>query len=252
MIVIKEKLLTGLSLIVAVCFTAFIWGLTIQSVGIDSVNKATIIGGILSMFGGMVGAFSAYFISRFQLTKQMDLQDQKDRSRVLLETELRKAEEILGILNKTKMSYFHLSGIWSSVLADHVRHIRSHYEEKIDYDDFVNTDLLNALDQSRDEFIMTYMEVYKYSPYYAELISRFKNEHNMYFKKLTVDINAVVMLFKGVDSEFETYRPLLFYAEIKSNEIDSNFSKIQDIIDMQIADTEKEISELIQNFKKHK
>lgn len=46
-----------------------------------------------SYLEGVVGTFSAYLIARLEITKQLNLRDQKDKSRILLEIRIRKAEE---------------------------------------------------------------------------------------------------------------------------------------------------------------
>jgi hypothetical protein len=131
---IKERILTGIALLLSFSFTVSLWALTIQYIGVDSANKATIISGLLSMIGGMVGAFSAYLIARAQITKQLDLQDKKDRGRVLLEIRLRKAEEVLDILTRTKMTFFSLNGSWTSIHTDYNNYIKRHWTEDVIYE----------------------------------------------------------------------------------------------------------------------
>lgn len=51
-------------------------------------NQATMYAGFLGLVGGIVGAFSAYFIARMQMTKQLDLQFEKEKHKMVLELEL--------------------------------------------------------------------------------------------------------------------------------------------------------------------
>ncbi|WP_163536263.1 hypothetical protein [Gracilibacillus sp. YIM 98692] len=245
---IKERILTGIALILSFCFAVSIWALTIQYIGVDDPNKATIISGLLSMLGGMVGAFAAYLIARAQITEQLDLQDKKDRSRVLLEIRLRKAEEILDILTRTRMTFFSLHGTWTSVFMDYSNYIESHWTEDVKYEDMKNEKLLEALDKQRDEFIKTYSECYKFKPYFPDLITNIEKEHNDFLKDLTLGINAVVYRFSGVDYTYKTYKELWESIETKISDVNANFEKTLELIDQEIVDTEKEISHLLQNF----
>jgi len=75
---VREKYLTGFALIVAILFVITSWALMIQSIGVDDPSKATIVGGILSMFGGLLGAIGAYFIAVQQINKQKEILEKKD------------------------------------------------------------------------------------------------------------------------------------------------------------------------------
>ncbi|KKK39493.1 hypothetical protein WQ57_02040 [Mesobacillus campisalis] len=245
---IKGRILTGAALLFSFALAVTVWAITIQSLGVDSTNKATIISGLLSMFGGMVGAFSAYLIARAQITKQLDLQDKKDRNRVLLETRLRKAEEVLEVLTRTKMAFFGLQGSWTSILHDHLNYIADHLREAVVYENLRNEELLEAIDHRRDEFITTYSGCYKYRPYFPDLIGSIERDHNNIFKNLTLDINSVLYVFIGGDSNFQTYEDLLKAIEGQIIQINSNFKVTMDMIDIQIINTENEINNLLINF----
>jgi hypothetical protein len=249
---IKERILSGTALLLSFSLAVFIWSLTIQSIGVNvnSTNKATIISGFLSMLGGMVGAFSAYLIARAQITTQLDLQDKKDRSRVLLETKLRKAEEVLEVLTRTKTAFFNLQGAWRSILIDYTNEIQNRLTEDIDYEELKNEGLLELLEKHRDDFVFTYSGCYKYRPYFPELIDSIERDHNETFKTLTVDINSVMFLFGGVEGKAKTYLELWRLVEEDIEQINANFWVILDKINMQIISTENKINHLLLDFNK--
>ncbi len=104
------------------------------------------------------------------------------------------------------MDYFKLQGVWISILHDHYNHCANYIDNHIDYDKFVNIDLINQIDINRNVFIYTYSEIYKYRPYFQELISDIEMQHIKYFLKFTLNINDVTFLFLGVKYQFTTYR----------------------------------------------
>ncbi len=59
----------------------FLFGIiavTFQVIGEDSPNKASIIGGILSMIGGAIGALGAYIVAAYQMNKQIEYEKKKE------------------------------------------------------------------------------------------------------------------------------------------------------------------------------
>jgi hypothetical protein len=245
-----QRMFIGLSLLLPFGVAASIWALAIQSIDVDSSNKATIISGVLSMLGGMVGAFSAYLIAREQITKQLVLQDQKDRSRVLLEVRLRKAEEVLENLTKTKSGFFNLQGSWTTYLQDCISYMNANRDKNIDYEDMKNDALIEVVEKYRDEFVWTYIDCYKFKPYFPDILDKIKKDHDELFKGLTWDINQIVFRFTGVDYKFESYKKLWNSIEKKVTNVDANFEAILNKIDDHINTTEKEIVNIILEFKK--
>ncbi|MFZ0576074.1 MAG: hypothetical protein WAM41_01095, partial [Psychrobacillus psychrotolerans] len=94
----KEKFITVLTLFVAIIFTVSIYSLTIQSIGVDDSNKATIISGVLSMIGGMIGALVAgviaIYISKTQLARQAKFDDSRERQLIAIKLYIEKYQEI--------------------------------------------------------------------------------------------------------------------------------------------------------------
>ncbi|RDV26298.1 hypothetical protein [Lysinibacillus capsici] len=87
-----------LSIFVGV-FLFGIFAITFQVIGGDSSNKAAIIGGILSMFGGLIGAFGAYFIAKWQMNVLLERQYEKEKSKFTWEIKVNKKLEVISILN---------------------------------------------------------------------------------------------------------------------------------------------------------
>ncbi|PID21903.1 hypothetical protein CSV61_06705 [Sporosarcina sp. P3] len=244
----REKLIEGFALVAAIIFAITIWALLIQFIGVDNANKAAISGGVLSMIGGMVGAFSAYFIAKMQLTKQLELQDIKDRNRILLEVRMHKAEELLDNLNRTKTAFYNLQGAWTSLLRDYLGFIKNRLDAKTDYEVLKNEAILLGLEKNRDKFIRTYNECYKYKPYFRELITGIENEHDERFKDLTIEINDVLLRFAGVDYEFLTYKELYNSIEEKIEKVNADFLDIDNLIKNQINNSEQNVVFLIKEF----
>ncbi len=103
-----------------IIFLSGIFAITFQVIGEDSTNKSTIIGGILSMLGGAIGAFGAYFVARMQMTKQLDLQYNKEREKMIVEIKINKFQELLLTYENSlqKLDYMYLT------ILDNVSRIR--------------------------------------------------------------------------------------------------------------------------------
>ncbi|OXS70217.1 hypothetical protein B1B04_18820 [Lysinibacillus sp. KCTC 33748] len=76
-----------------------IFAITFQVIGGDSTNKAAIIGGVLSMLGGAIGAFGAYFIARWQMNVLLERQYEKEKNKLAWEIRVNKKLEVVQILN---------------------------------------------------------------------------------------------------------------------------------------------------------
>lgn len=74
----REKILGGFALTMALLFVVTIWALLVQFLDVHNVEKATITGGILSMLGGIVGAMGAYFIAVHQINKEKEALEKSD------------------------------------------------------------------------------------------------------------------------------------------------------------------------------
>jgi len=68
-----------------------------QVIGEDSPNKASIIGGILSMIGGALGALGAYIVATYQMNKQFEYEKKKEHAHEI--TQIKKTLKKLLLLN---------------------------------------------------------------------------------------------------------------------------------------------------------
>lgn len=87
----------------------FLFGIiaiTFQVIGEDSPNKASIIGGILSMIGGAIGAMGAYIVATYQMNKQSEIQE-KNRA---LELKVNKSNTALNKLIELKELIYSIRG----------------------------------------------------------------------------------------------------------------------------------------------
>ena len=89
----NKVLIVGI-LIIITTFTIALLALLIQTFNIDSGMTAGIISGVLSMFGGMVGAFGAYLVATNQMQKQFEHEKKKEEKQKyeILEQSLKKLE----------------------------------------------------------------------------------------------------------------------------------------------------------------
>jgi len=240
-----------LEVILCIFVGVFLFGIiamTIQVIGEDSPNKATIIGGLLSMIGGAIGALSAYLIARMQLTKQLDRQDKIERKRILLEIKMKKAEEAIEILQQTRSSFFELQGAWTTYVYDHLNYIANRSKEKVDYTKFSNKALMRDVQTYRDKFINTYVQCYKFKSHFKKLISDIEEDHIKYFKDLTLDINDLLMQFSGAKKKYNTYVEMFKDNEPKIIIINDRFEFVYDKISEQINSFENELSNLYESF----
>jgi hypothetical protein len=74
-----------------------------QVFGIQNVEKATIIGGILSMVGGFSGALGAYFVASYQMNKQIE--HEKKKVETLQKAQIKKTLKKLQLLNKYALRF---------------------------------------------------------------------------------------------------------------------------------------------------
>ncbi|MGE7951647.1 hypothetical protein [Lysinibacillus xylanilyticus] len=227
-----------------------------QVIGEDSPNKATIIGGILSMIGGAIGALSAYLIARMQLTKQLELQDEKERKRILLEIKMKKAEEVLEILHQTKRSLFELHGLLTKFKLDVTTYFNNNSKLEYNADELLNNSIVDKLEESRDEFANTYEKTYKFKSYFIELINNIEKCNSQYSKEYSRKIDFLLYQLKysgfiitnGNITNGDMNRSLTYVF----NEIDSNFDFLKEQINDQIESFEMELSEIYTDFQQNK
>ncbi|MET4560768.1 hypothetical protein ABIA69_001912 [Lysinibacillus parviboronicapiens] len=98
-----NKVLIISTLLMIIIFTITLISLVIQTFKIESGVWATIIGGVLSMFGGMVGAFGAYLVASHQMNKQIEHEKKKEEKLRL--TQIKKTLKKLQRLNEIAINF---------------------------------------------------------------------------------------------------------------------------------------------------
>lgn len=86
-------------------------------------NTSNIISGILSMIGGLAGAFGAYYVATMQMKKQFKKQD-KDR---VIELKILKLNETLELINE----FLHILQVWRGLMLNVEMRIRKFKEKGI-------------------------------------------------------------------------------------------------------------------------
>lgn len=96
-------------LLIILGFAISLYALLIQVFGIESDDKATLISGVLSMIGAMIGAIVAggiaIFISRTQITNQAELDDKRERQLIAIKIKLEKYQDLTRIYYETGVNY---------------------------------------------------------------------------------------------------------------------------------------------------
>lgn len=188
-----------------------------------STNVGSYIGGVLSLMGGVTGAFGAYFIARTQLTKQFafqsDLQEKQlimqnkaqselqekqlimqsktDRERILLEMKIANGESLLENLLLTKMKFYEVHGAYTGFLIDYTTFMQNKLYDKINYDELQNEDLISALSENKDTFINQHKKVLNYALYFPEIVKDYEEERKQTFDEITLGIVEVASTFAG-------------------------------------------------------
>ncbi|WHP42981.1 hypothetical protein QIX46_08200 [Lysinibacillus boronitolerans] len=179
-------------------FLLGIIAMVFQIIGEDSPNKATIIGGLLSMCGGAIGALAAYLIARMQLTKQLELQDNKDRKRIILEIRLRKGEECLSLINKMQADCNYFMGTWSNIIQDYNLFIERNGLNELDYGTLRNDELIVRVETARDKFISSVRKISVYRPYFNEVIPVVEDLFQS-FHSLTENTTNIMRYLVGIN-----------------------------------------------------
>lgn len=89
--------LAGITIGVVVILTIIAYQIGVDE--LEKPNRIAIISGLLSMFGGIAGAFGAYFIAKWQLNVVLDRQYEKEKSKFAWEIKVNKKLEMVQILN---------------------------------------------------------------------------------------------------------------------------------------------------------
>lgn len=231
--------------IVLICFVIIflfsLFTLMIQVVGNDSSNKATILSGLLSMIGGAAGAFSAYFIARWQMDKQLDLQYKKEKEKIIVELKINKTNEIINIYNDVLNEIASFEEKWIN-LQSFVNKKRKYLGSGVfALSDFIDEKCSNEVLYSKRFVINRYHDVLKYQIYFPnrkEIIKSVYNNQMSKLDKITKSVANMDFYYNEViiDAHFDArWREFI-------TDMNCTLSDIKKHIEKEIMELEKEIN----------
>lgn len=240
--------LAGITIGVVVILTIIAYQIGVDD--LEKSNRIAIISGLLSMVGGIAGAFSAYLIARMQLTKQLELQDKKNREMFLAELNIKRAEDALNILFETRMAYFNFKGIWDSYVIDCDGVSEDLIGTKFDTHELKNEFIIEEIDNKRDEFIRTFNKILTLRPHFKKLIFEIIDEQEKLFKPLTLEVNEIMYISLGLgkDNQFSSYAEFRKKWIPRVRSMEKKFDNVIDIIHSQIIIFEEEIDNIMNEF----
>lgn len=233
--------------IIAVLFIIFIAYVATQTALINDVNRATIIGGVLSMFGGIVGALGAYFIARLQMTKQLDLQYKKERQKMILEININKHQEVIAFINDIKKQF--------NKYEDEYTNYNFHIRDKINSQDETGIDRMSLIEslniekyfKCRDlfnEIIENYNLIFTFKVFFKDDFIRQLEGFNEGLYKFKFDVNNY-MLFNYMNREYSRTELQSERVE-KEEKIYLKLVAIESDLNIQLGYIETELYNLLQ------
>ncbi|MGE7838020.1 hypothetical protein [Viridibacillus arvi] len=143
---------------------------------VESTDKATILGGVLSFLGGVTGATAAYFIARMQMTEQIELQFNKEKHKMNLEIEIANLQSAIHLLAKIRTNVMKTDGFRSDFVKEYLR--ATQYKTAVSRDNFNQTfnsgkELLRELLDNCSQYIVykfVYNEGEKFDSFYNDLV----------------------------------------------------------------------------------
>lgn len=219
-----------------------IFAITFQVIGGDSPNKAAIIGGILSMFGGTIGALGAYFIAKWQMNVVLERQYEKEKSKFTWEIKVNKKLEVVQILNNkiNDLDSFRMEYI------NYITSLRYYLRKKIDEDPnikeikFLQDDSKKSLEliDMLTDLELKFKVLFSYKSFYSEDFLKKLYEFDDYlleFYKIFMK-NISVKNWKIESSTDEFFNNWLEEKDRISNLISDIDSKFYDLVDNLITE----------------
>ncbi|MGE7131179.1 hypothetical protein [Lysinibacillus xylanilyticus] len=174
-----------------------IFAITFQVIGGDSANKAAIIGGVLSMLGGAIGAFGAYFIAKWQMNVLLERQYEKEKSKFTWEIKVNKKLEVIQLLYN-KINEFELfKKEYTKYNAKVGFYLRSRRKDDIKIN--VNVLLQNVLEETKKcnkmmkDFNQTFRVLFTFKSFYSEdfnkIIQSLEDDLLDFYQNLAMYIN---------------------------------------------------------------
>lgn len=151
--------LAGLTIGVVVVLTIIAFQIGVDE--LEKPNRIAIISGLLSMVGGIAGAFGAYFIAKWQMTNLLDLQFKREHEKMILEIKINKFQEIIYFLNHIKKEF----NLFERTFHSHVAYTQHLLNESQDVEGFMKMYSLKQCDkveESLNKLSKDYVEIFKY------------------------------------------------------------------------------------------
>lgn len=232
-----NKVLTITALITALLFVTSIFFLTIQVYNNSGTDSATILSGVLSMFGGALGALGAYFVATHQTKKQFEKED-RDRA---LELRIEKLNEALMITNDFLHHLQMIKGKFGNIERFVGRCIKygSEIIKSAEFNESIIKELL--------------IEIKECDAYKNEL-KKYKifTPKNLYYQQIYDITSELIDSYKDYFHQFDRFRTQMYISdELKSRhpmlviECDIEYKKLEEILEGVIEILESEIQKLL-------
>lgn len=180
-----------------------------------SENIGSYIGGILSFLGGVSGALGAVLIARYQLSKQfkdqlalqekqIQLQNETDRNRIMLELEIQKCNEFLKLLLDLNTTFEKLNGKTLALIQ--IRKNITMQDLKLK----LPSDITSEIEKMRDEFHTIHLNIPLYGVFFKDIIKFYKKDVEGTFDEFSEKLNRVVANYQVVnDNQIDIYKGLM-------------------------------------------
>lgn len=204
-------------------------------------NTATIISGLLSMVGGIVGAGGAFWAARHQMNKSKE----KDNENRLIDLKVMKLDETISNFNDLKLLINSVDGNVKDINIT-VEVLKGKGNSHIDYND-INLQFLKSVKNTSDklESIINKIDTNKWyikSKIDLDQLYNLRSEYLGVLKKYSV-------LFSGIEKTSIYIK--VFYDKFKICEgnYDSKFQVVNQFAEKAILTLEKEVEKILSDIK---
>lgn len=153
------KVLAGITIIVVMILFIIAYQIGVEGLK-DETNRSTIISGLLSMIGGIAGAFGAYFIAKNQMTKQLDLHFTREHKKMVLEIKINKVQETIKIL-KEVLEHYEIIKNLNPIYNNEIEKLSKMMKIDVDIDDLHQKVYVDKDFYKNGEILMELKEIYK-------------------------------------------------------------------------------------------
>ncbi|MFB7159561.1 hypothetical protein [Lysinibacillus sp. NPDC056232] len=218
-----------------------ILAIAFQVIGEDSPNKASIIGGILSMIGGALGALGAYIVATYQMNKQFE-NHEKNRA---LELKVNKSNTALNKLVELKEFVHKIKGeltnmeveVSGKILRKRLRLINQYNLVDNSYRDQLKLDIDEILSFRKEIeklkiFIKNEVDIDTFNVEVFKFIDAYKNYINLNWE---------------FDDSIDALKNDVYLKWIEINgEFNSNYEKFIEVLNENIIKIENYITKILE------